>query len=120
MRIMEAIRLVNQKRKILQRINEFRKLDNPPISGLDALLVSQIALNHNIHSFISAGEKLITDLEDRTKRGLSAYAHNGPRVMVADMPSPMGFSEVPRRPPPEEASTTTEKPYYGYPFLEPA
>ncbi len=33
-----AVRLVNRKRRALQRINEFRKLDSPPISGLDALL----------------------------------------------------------------------------------
>lgn len=93
-KLAEAIRLVNKKRRILQRINEFRKLDNPPISGLDALLVSQISLNHDINRFITAGEKLNEELQQRVKQGISAYATAGPRVMIAGTPSPMGYAKV--------------------------
>ena len=50
-RLKESIRLVNQKRRLMQQINEFRKQDNPPISGLDALLIAQVSLNQDIHTF---------------------------------------------------------------------
>jgi len=93
-RLSETIKLVNRKRKILQRINDLRKLPNPPISGVDALLVSQISLNHNINKFIEAGEKLIKELEERHKKGISAYTKSGPRIMIAGTPSPMGYAKV--------------------------
>ena len=46
------LELVNQKRSALQQIDEFRKLDAPPISGLDALLVAQVSMNQDIHAFM--------------------------------------------------------------------
>lgn len=39
----DAIVLINNKRRAMQRLWEFRKLDNVPISGKDCLLISQIA-----------------------------------------------------------------------------
>jgi len=91
-----AVRLVNRKRKALQRINEFRKLEEPPISGLDALLVSQVVLNMDTGRFVSAAEELIEELEDRAARGISAYRNTSPakRVMIAGTPSPMGNAKV--------------------------
>ncbi len=90
------IRLVNRKRKALQRINEFRKLDMPPISGLDALLVSQIALSQDTAKFVEAAEALADELKERTEAGLSAYGEKDgrPRVMMAGTPSPLGHAKV--------------------------
>ena len=93
-RLSESIRLVNRKRKALQRINEFRKLPEPPISGLDALLVAQTALSMDVGAFIAAGEELAEELEKRAKEGVSAYEKPGLRVMVAGSPSPMGYAKV--------------------------
>jgi benzoyl-CoA reductase/2-hydroxyglutaryl-CoA dehydratase subunit BcrC/BadD/HgdB len=93
-KLKDAVRLVNRKRRVLQRINEFRKLENPPISGTDALLVSQISLNHDINKFIAAGENLVRELTERAKNGVSAYQTAGPRVMIAGTPSPMGYAKV--------------------------
>jgi len=93
-RLSESIRVVNRKRRVLQIINEFRKLDHPPISGLDALLVSQVALNMDVRAFIAAGEQLIAELTERRDRGVSAYDHDGPRILVAGSPSPMGYAKV--------------------------
>jgi len=61
----------------MQRINEFRKLKNPPITGCDALLIAQISLNHDIHRFIDACEVLIAELQDRIDKGISAYQNSG-------------------------------------------
>lgn len=93
-RLKESIGLVNKKRKVMQRINEFRKLDNPPISGLDALLVAQISLNQDISKFIAGCVALLEELQERVDKGISAYDHDGPRVMMAGTPSPMGNAKV--------------------------
>ena len=90
----EKIKLVNLKRRALQRINEFRKLPNPPISGLDALLVSQVALNQDIHVFIRGAEALADELQERVEKGVSAYEDEEKRVMIAGSPSPMGNAKV--------------------------
>lgn len=91
-----AIKLVNTKRRLLQRINEFRKLDEPPISGLDALLVSQMVLNMDTRRFNEDAGELTEELQERADRGISAYADIPPakRIMVAGTPSPMGNAKV--------------------------
>ena len=90
----ESIRKCNRKRTVLQKISEYRKLRKPPISGLDALLVSQVALNMDIDSFINAGKELITELATRVEKGISAYDNDGVRVLFAGTPSPMGYAKV--------------------------
>jgi benzoyl-CoA reductase/2-hydroxyglutaryl-CoA dehydratase subunit BcrC/BadD/HgdB len=91
-----AVRLVNRKRQALQRINEFRKLGEPPISGLDALLVSQVALNMDTEKFVTAAEELAEELHERAARGISAYTNTSPakRILIAGTPSPMGNAKV--------------------------
>jgi benzoyl-CoA reductase/2-hydroxyglutaryl-CoA dehydratase subunit BcrC/BadD/HgdB len=93
-KLRDCIRLVNRKREALQKINAFRMMDNPPISGLDALLVSQMALNQDIHGFIRDCQELIAELEERRRRGISAYPAGGKRVMIAGTPSAMGYAKI--------------------------
>lgn len=90
----ESIKKCNLKRTVLQNISEYRKLRKPPISGLDALLVSQVALNMDIDSFINSGKELITELATRVDEGISAYDIDGVRVLFAGTPSPMGYAKV--------------------------
>ncbi len=93
-RLKETIALVNERRRMLQRINAFRASAAPPISGLDALLVSQVALNQDIHAFIEACKILIDELEHRVAMGVSAYDERVPRILLAGTPSPMGNAKV--------------------------
>ena len=94
-KLKESIYLVNEKRKVLQSINNYRRFLNPPISGLDALLISQTALNMDVKKFINAGKELIEELEHRVNKNISAYENNGGiRVLVAGTPSPMGNAKV--------------------------
>lgn len=90
----KAIVKQNRKRNILSSISAFRKLENPPISGLDALLISQVALNMDIDNFISSGEALLEELERRADEGISAYPREGIRVLMAGTPSPMGYAKI--------------------------
>jgi benzoyl-CoA reductase/2-hydroxyglutaryl-CoA dehydratase subunit BcrC/BadD/HgdB len=93
-KLSESIKLLNRKREMLRKINEYRKLPEPPISGLDALLISQIALNQDINAFISDAEILDKELEKRASDGISAYPGKGKRILIAGSPSPMGYSKV--------------------------
>lgn len=90
----ESIKRCNRKRAVLQKISEYRKLRKPPISGLDALLISQVALNMDIDSFINAGNELLAELKARVDKGISAYDNDGVRVLFAGTPSPMGYAKV--------------------------
>lgn len=92
----ENIKLVNRKRKALQKIDQYRKLPNPPISGLDALLVAQVALSQDIQQFIINTEALADELQQRVNKGISAYNGNGTskRILMAGSPSPMGNAKV--------------------------
>jgi len=89
-----GIRKQNRKRNVLNAINNFRKLTEPPISGLDALLVSQVAMNMDIDTFLETGKALLEELEDRAVKGISAYQEPGVRVLMAGTPSPMGYAKV--------------------------
>ncbi|MCI0512044.1 2-hydroxyacyl-CoA dehydratase family protein [candidate division KSB1 bacterium] len=95
-KLFAAIKLVNRKRRALQKIDEFRKLPNPPISGLDALLVAQVALNQDWEPFIAHTEALAEELEQRVQAGISAYPETGAgkRVLMAGSPSPLGNAKV--------------------------
>jgi benzoyl-CoA reductase/2-hydroxyglutaryl-CoA dehydratase subunit BcrC/BadD/HgdB len=93
-RLRDAIHLVNRKRVALTRINEFRKHDEPPINGLDALLVSQVALNMDTEKFCIDAEALAEELQARADKGISAYDGPGKRVLLAGTPSPMGSAKV--------------------------
>jgi len=92
----DKIKLVNRKRKAMQRVNEFRKLPNPPISGLDTLLVAQVSLNQDTYKFIEDTEALTDELEQRVKTGISSYdgKGDGKRIMLAGSPSPMGNAKI--------------------------
>ncbi len=92
--LLETIKLVNQKRSALQQIDEFRKLDAPPISGLDALLVAQVSMNQDIHAFIKDTQALIEELQERVDKGISAYSEQGKKILLAGSPSPMGYAKV--------------------------
>ncbi len=89
-----SIRLVNKKRDLLGKINAYRKLDPPPLSGLDALLVSQTALAMDTGAFNAIAQALADELGARAASGASAYETPGKRVLMAGTPSPLGYAKV--------------------------
>lgn len=86
----EAIRVMNAKRRALQRLAELRKADPPPISGLDALVVMQAALNDEPVRFTEQVKQLNAELETRIAQGISPFARGVKRVMVSGCPAVMG------------------------------
>jgi len=93
-RLAAAIRVLNAKRRALQELAELRKADPPPISGLDALVVMQAALNDEPVRFTRAVEELNAELAQRVARGITPVRSGAKRVMVAGCPAVMGNWKV--------------------------
>ncbi len=89
-KLAETIKIMNNKRKALQKLNELRKHDPPPISGLDALVVMQAALNDEPVRFTNQLNQLNIELEERIKKGTSPFIKETKRIMFAGCPAVMG------------------------------
>ena len=82
----EAIHTINEKRKGLARVYEARKAENSPISGRDALLVSQIAFFDDPKRCADMTNKLADELEERIKNGVSVFPAGTKRIMLTGTP----------------------------------
>jgi len=81
-----AIGLINNKRRALQRLYSFRKLPNPPISGKDCLLISQIAFYDDPLRFTEMTNKLCDELDQRVREGVGVYAPDAKRILFTGTP----------------------------------
>jgi benzoyl-CoA reductase/2-hydroxyglutaryl-CoA dehydratase subunit BcrC/BadD/HgdB len=81
-----AIELINNKRKALQRLNNLRANSPSPISGLDALLISQISFNDDPVRFTAKVNDLCVELEERVKNGVGVAPKDAPRLMISGCP----------------------------------
>ena len=81
-----AIRVLNNKRKALQRLNAFRKLPNVPISGKDVLLITQIAFYDDPVRFAEMVNKLCDELDERVKNNVSVYEKGAKRILLTGTP----------------------------------
>jgi benzoyl-CoA reductase/2-hydroxyglutaryl-CoA dehydratase subunit BcrC/BadD/HgdB len=81
----EGISLVNEKRRALARLYELRKNVPSPISGKDALLVSQIAFYDDIKRFTAKVNELCNELDERVKAA-AAPRDGAKRIVFAGCP----------------------------------
>lgn len=83
--IARGIRLVNAKRRALKRLYDLRKHPKVPISGKDALLISQIAFYDDIERYTLKVNELCDELEQRVADGVTVF--NGvKRLLIAGTP----------------------------------
>jgi len=75
---------VEAKKSALRRLHNARKADPTPISGLDALLVSQISFYDDIDRFTAKVNELADELESR-----AVSAKPKPRILFAGTPLPL-------------------------------
>jgi benzoyl-CoA reductase/2-hydroxyglutaryl-CoA dehydratase subunit BcrC/BadD/HgdB len=85
-KLSSAIRMVNERRRVLQRLNRLRKAVPAPISGRDALLVNQISFYDDPPRFIEKIGALCDELETRVEQGEGIVSKETPRVMVSGCP----------------------------------
>lgn len=79
----EGIRIANAKRKALKRLYDLRKHKPSPISGLDALLISQIAFYDNPIRFTEMLNALCDELDERVK---TMEPDSRKRIMITGTP----------------------------------
>lgn len=82
-RLKKAIDLNNRKRRVLKRLYDLRKNTPSPISGLDSLLITQIAFYDEPERFIEKTEELCDELEERVK---NAKPNGKKRIMITGTP----------------------------------
>ena len=85
-KLQEASKIVNAKRKALQRLSALRAADPAPISGLDALLVNQISFYDDPVRFTAKTNELCDELEERIKAGAGVAQKGSTRVLISGSP----------------------------------
>ena len=81
-----ASRIVNEKRKALQRLSLLRSYDPAAISGLDALLVNQVSFYDDPGRFTTKVNDLCDELDERVKTGIGVTEKGSPRVLISGSP----------------------------------
>lgn len=82
-----AIKTINAKRRALARVYEARKATNCiPISGKDALLMTQIAFFDDPARCAEMANKLAEELEQRVADGVSVFPAGAKRILLTGTP----------------------------------
>lgn len=82
----EATRIMNEKRRALQRLNSLRHNNHSPISGKDVLLIEQIAFYDDPVRFAAKVNELSDELQERVKAGVGVMPEDTPRILVSGTP----------------------------------
>lgn len=94
-RLQKGIAKVNAKRQALKRLYDLRRHDPAPISGLDALLITQVSFYDDPGRFTNAVNELCDELEERVKQGQGAKPKDAPRVLLSGCPMAVPNWKVP-------------------------
>jgi benzoyl-CoA reductase/2-hydroxyglutaryl-CoA dehydratase subunit BcrC/BadD/HgdB len=85
-KLAQATAAIEAKRRALQRLQGIRQARPVPISGLDALLVTQISFYDDPVRFTDKVNALCEELERSIARGEGVAAADSPRVLVSGSP----------------------------------
>ncbi len=85
-RLKASIKLVNDKRRAIERMNKLRAATPTPISGRDALLINQISFYDDPERFVVKINELCDELETRVAEGKGVVDKDMPRVLLTGCP----------------------------------
>jgi benzoyl-CoA reductase/2-hydroxyglutaryl-CoA dehydratase subunit BcrC/BadD/HgdB len=85
-RLSETIKMLNARRRVLQRLDSLRRAVPTPISGRDVLLVNQLSFYDDPSRFIGKIGELCDELEDRVARGEGVVPKGTPRLLLSGCP----------------------------------
>lgn len=85
-KLSEATARVNERRRALKRLYDLRKVRPVPISGKDALLVTQISFYDDVARCIKQVNALCDELDERVAAGQGVAPANAPRVLISGSP----------------------------------
>lgn len=82
----KASKIVNEKRKALKRLSLLRANEPSPISGLDALLINQVAFYDDPIRFTAKVNELCDELDKRVSEGKGVTEKGVPRILISGSP----------------------------------
>lgn len=82
----EAIGVVNAKRQALHRLADLRKANPAPISGLDALLINQVAFYDNPARFTASVNAICDSIETSVAEKKGVKPAGAPRIVISGCP----------------------------------
>lgn len=85
-KLAEGIRVVNEKRRALARVFEARKSETLPISGRDALLMTQISFFDDPRRCAQMCNRLADELDQRIADGISVVPYGTKRILITGTP----------------------------------
>ena len=85
-KLSKATRLVNERRRALQRLYNLRKAKPVPISGKDALLVTQVSFYDDVTRCIQQVNALCDELDKRVAAGEGVFPTDAPRILISGSP----------------------------------
>lgn len=94
-KLKEAIKVVNDKRKAVNRVMALGNADPAPISGLDALLINQVFFYDNPVRFTESVNKIADELEERVKNKQGVFPAGTARVLMSGCPMAVPNWKVP-------------------------
>ena len=81
-----ATKLLNDRRRALQRLYNTRKACPVPISGKDALLVTQVSFYDDVDRCAQRVNALCEEVEGRIAAGEGVFPADAPRILVSGSP----------------------------------
>lgn len=85
-KLADSIKLINNKRRALARLYQCRKNENLPISGRDALVISQIAFYDDPQRFTEKTNALCNELDERIAQNVSIAKKGTKRILLTGTP----------------------------------
>lgn len=85
-KLKNGIEIVNNKRRAVHRLAQLRKADPAPISGLDALLISQVFFYDDPIRFAQSVNKICDEIEERIRTHSGVAAKGVPRILLSGCP----------------------------------
>jgi len=82
----KAIKIVNDRRRVLQRLNKLRAAIPTPISGRDVLLINQISFYDDPVRFTQKINELCDEIEEKIKARQGVVPENTPRLLLSGCP----------------------------------
>lgn len=85
-RLEKGIKVINKKRKALDRLYSLRKANPVPISGKDVLLATQIAFFDDPERLTDKVNELCDELEEMVSKKKGVFPEDTKRILVAGTP----------------------------------
>ena len=94
-RLRRGIEISNNKREALMRLSRLRAVDPAPISGLDALLINQVAFYDDPLRFTESVNKICDELEERINLKQGVFPAGTPRILLSGCPMAVPNWKIP-------------------------